>query len=82
MPLDDLQRAVGRVLKEWRLRKGYSQGAFIIRADLNITQSAFSRIESGESAATLGQLAACCDVLKVSVAQLVGEAEQRERFFL
>ena len=74
-----MRRTVGMVLKDWRLRKGYSQLAFIRMAELNVDQSTFSRWESGSIAITIDQLHACCAVLNRQESELIAEAEKRER---
>lgn len=67
---------VGKLLAQRREQFGLKQGE--LAAALGMSQSAYSRLESGESVLNLSQLRNVCDKLNTSPAQLLHNAEQYE----
>jgi len=65
---------VGRVIEHYRLKAGVNQGQ--IAHALGITQSAYSRLEQGQSAMNVVQLNAVATQLRMTPAQLLQDAER------
>lgn len=68
---------VGKLLVQRREQIGLKQGQ--VAAALGISQSAYSRLESGESVLNLSQLRNVCAQLRTSPAQVMQDAEEYER---
>jgi transcriptional regulator with XRE-family HTH domain len=68
---------VGRLLVQRRDQLGLKQGA--VAEALGMSQSAYSRLESGESVLNLAQLRNICLRLGLSPAQVLHAAEQYEQ---
>lgn len=67
---------LGYVLKQHRLRKQVDQQS--IAAALGLSQSAYSRIESGDTNLSAWQLRLCASQLGLRPSQLLAEVEARE----
>jgi len=67
---------VGRILAQQREARGIKQGNFA--AALGLSQSAYSRLESGESVLNLSQLRNAAAQLGLQPAQILGRADQYE----
>jgi len=65
---------VGRVLQQRRTQLGLHQND--LAAALRITQSAYSRLESGDTALSLTQLRIAAAVLQASASAILASAEQ------
>lgn len=67
---------VGKLLAQRREQIGLKQGETAVA--LGMSQSAYSRLESGESVLNLSQLRSICAELGTSPAQVLHDAEQYE----
>lgn len=67
---------VGKILARQRERLGMKQGD--LATALGLSQSAYSRLEAGESVINLTQLRNVCAQLGVSPSQVLGWADQYE----
>lgn len=67
---------VGKVLVAQRELKGMTQGA--VATQMGLSQSAYSRLESGDSALNLTQLHKLAEVFGVRTASLLEHADQLE----
>ncbi|WP_439890916.1 helix-turn-helix domain-containing protein [Ralstonia sp. 25C] len=76
MPVVTYPALVGKLLAQRREHIGLKQGE--LAAALGMSQSAYSRLESGESVLNLAQLRNVCDKLGTSPVQLLQNAEQYE----
>jgi transcriptional regulator with XRE-family HTH domain len=63
-----MNEAIGKSLKALRKNKGLSQE--VVAEYLNISQSAYSRIETGESNSWSIQLEKLCDFYKITPSKL------------
>ena len=68
---------VGRLLVQRREQLGLKQGA--LAEAMGLSQSAYSRLESGESVLNLSQLRNVCAQLGLSPAQVLHAADQYEQ---
>ncbi|WP_366919890.1 helix-turn-helix domain-containing protein [Burkholderia cenocepacia] len=68
---------VGKLLVQRREQIGLKQGQ--VATALGMSQSAYSRLESGESVLNLSQLRNICEQLRTSPAQILQYAEEYER---
>lgn len=64
----------GQVIKAERLRQGIDQGR--IATELGLSQSAYSRLESGDSTMSVWQMHECARLLGLPVAQLLQRVDQ------
>lgn len=67
---------VGRLLTRRREELGLKQGT--LAESIGLSQSAYSRLESGESVLNLSQLRNVCSQLRISPAQILHAADQHE----
>lgn len=67
---------LGQVVKAERIRRCIDQGA--MAASLGISQSAYSRLESGDTTMNVWQLRSCARVLRLSVVKLMHSVERYE----
>lgn len=67
---------VGRKLQEARKKKNYTQAFVAEKIELSITQ--MSRIENGSRSITLEKLSILCDLLDVSIVEILAAAETTE----
>lgn len=68
------QALVGYVLQHQRKRLKLEQGVFATQ--IGISQSAFSRIESGSTAASVSQLRKIAPLLAMKPSEILGEADR------
>ena len=68
---------IGKLLVQRREEIGFKQGQ--VAAALGMSQSAYSRLESGESVLNLSQLRNICAELRTSPAQVLRDADEYER---
>ena len=76
-PIVTYPTLVGRLLVQRRGQLGLKQGA--VAEAIGMSQSAYSRLESGESVLNLAQLRSICLQLGLSPAQVLHAADQYER---
>lgn len=67
---------LGQLLKHHRLQRQVDQRS--MAAALGLTQSAYSRLESGDTNITAWQLRVCAEQLGVLPSQLLAQVEQHE----
>lgn len=67
---------VGKILAQQREKRGIKQGD--LATALGLSQSAYSRLEAGESVLNLSQLRNVCAQLKLQPAQILSWADQYE----
>lgn len=70
-------RNVPVVLREERERLGYTQA--VPAEALELSQGQLSKLESGQSAMTLGQFLRLCDVYRVKPETVLQRADERGR---
>ncbi|HEX6706062.1 MAG TPA: helix-turn-helix transcriptional regulator [Albitalea sp.] len=64
------------MIKYFRTNAGIDQGT--MAAYLELSQSAYSRIESGDTVVNVWQLRKCCEALGSSPSQVLSEVQFRE----
>jgi transcriptional regulator with XRE-family HTH domain len=67
---------VGQVVKHYRSRAGIDQAQ--MAEHMALSQSAYSRIESGDTTMNVWQLRTCCERLSVTPAQLLADVQLKE----
>ena len=67
---------LGQLIKHNRVAKNADQLA--MAAALGISQSAYSRIESGDTNMNVWQLRTCAELLGMTLSQLIAQVEVRE----
>lgn len=80
---DDMQidyELIGERLKKARVEKGYSQE--ITSEKLDISVAYLSRIERGTSKINLTRLSEICDILDVSIAEILTGVEKESKQYL
>ena len=75
-PIVTYPALVGKILAQQRETRGIKQGD--LATALGLSQSAYSRLESGESVLNLSQLRNVCMQLKLPPAQILDWANQYE----
>lgn len=68
---------LGQLIKHLRIAKSIDQQA--MAAALGVSQSAYSRIESGDTNMNVWQLRTCADQLGVAPSRLLAQVEVHER---
>lgn len=67
---------LGQVIKHQRIAAGIDQAH--MAAQLGLSQSAYSRLETGDTVMNVWQLRLCCDGLGVPAALLMAEVQRHE----